>query len=113
MSTNIQWIPPTFYIRAGAQLDYRWRWSAWLAALPDTIDSFEINVGRFLSKEGESIESGVDIRGYIKASDAVLERTRTSANCKIVTVGSGGNRRIEVRDIILVIVPRPPEFSGA
>lgn len=113
MQINIPWVPPTFYIRAGAQLDYRWRWGSWLAALPDAIASFEVSAGQMLTKVHEQLEGGVDVRGYLLASSDVTERVKTSANCKIVTVGAGGSQRIEIRDIILVIVPRPSAFVAS
>lgn len=100
---DLPWMLPRFYMRAGSTLDFTFKWAKWLSALEDFIESFEIDPGDYLTVAG-STHNVADIRTYVTAADDLpRRRVRTTLTCKITTVGEGGFRRVESRDILLII----------
>lgn len=99
---DLPWVMPRFYMRSGSTLDFTFKWAKWLAALEDFIESFEITAGSYITIVG-STRNVADIRTYITAGEIPRRRVRTKLTCTVTTVGEGGLKRVESRDILLII----------
>lgn len=93
---------PRFYIRSGSTLDYTFKWAPWLRAIPDSLESFTVTPGTYLSVEG-NVRNGADVRSFVTAADIPRRRLRTTLACTITTVGVNGLKRTETVDCIFVI----------
>jgi hypothetical protein len=88
---------PTIDKDPGATLDYLWDWSAWLAAVSDTISSVSV------TSSGATVGTVSHAAGVVTARiSGGTEGTTVPVACQITTTGA----RIDERTIYLRMVQR-------
>jgi hypothetical protein len=90
---------PTIQKRPGGRLDYSFDWTAWLAAVGDTITSYTVDVPQGLTKESVMLDGGV-VTVWLKGGVAGY---KFQVRCDIVT--SSSPPREDSRTIMVDIRP--------
>lgn len=88
---------PTITKDPAARLDYSWDWTAWLAAVSDTIKSVSVT-GSGCTVESSTFNAGI-VTAWVSGG---TEYVPASLNCQITTNGN----RVDERTVYLKMIQR-------